>query len=145
MLCVCTKRVCVRFTELVCKAVRLRLSHAREVPFPFPLFLFPDVNPVSLESKNNAKTFSSATQVPWSKLETNQSMGSWVLIEHTKKQTNRDYNFIYNIDALVIFTVRPRLSLQERGAAKNVSASMLNIEHFSAYSSPWTNSILSSI
>ena len=38
--CVCTKRVCVRFTELVCKTVRL-LSHDRPAPFPFPLFLFP--------------------------------------------------------------------------------------------------------
>ena len=34
MLCVCTKRVCVKLTVLVCKSVRLQLSHARPAPFP---------------------------------------------------------------------------------------------------------------
>ena len=34
--CVCTKRVCVRFTELVCKAVRLAfLCQANAISFPF--------------------------------------------------------------------------------------------------------------
>ena len=36
MLCVCTKRVCVRFTELVCKALRLAFScQTSAISFPF--------------------------------------------------------------------------------------------------------------
>ena len=36
MLCVCTKTVCVRFTELVCKAVRLAFScQTSSISFPF--------------------------------------------------------------------------------------------------------------
>ena len=36
MLCVCTKRVCARFTELVCKAVRLVFScQTSAISFPF--------------------------------------------------------------------------------------------------------------
>ena len=43
MLCVCTKIVCVCNTELVCKVVRLALS-CHSSAFPFPLFLFPEIN-----------------------------------------------------------------------------------------------------
>ena len=36
MLCVCTKRMCVRFTLLVCKAVRLAFSwHTSAISFTF--------------------------------------------------------------------------------------------------------------
>ena len=41
MLCVCTRRVCVRLTYWSAKQWDW-LSHARPAPFPFPLFLFPD-------------------------------------------------------------------------------------------------------
>ena len=47
ILCVCTKRECVCDNKVVCKAVLLAF-HARPVPFPFPLFLFPDSNWESL-------------------------------------------------------------------------------------------------
>ena len=48
MLCVCTRRVCVKFTTLVCKAVRMAFScQTSAISFPFipiPWFNLPLVN-----------------------------------------------------------------------------------------------------
>ena len=47
---------------------------------------------ILVKKTNKPRTF------PWvlqSKFEANRSMGSWVMIRHTNKQTNRDYNFVY--------------------------------------------------
>ena len=45
MLCARTKRMCVCNNELVCNFAKQcdLLSHARPAPFPFPLFLFPNL------------------------------------------------------------------------------------------------------
>ena len=62
-----------------------------------------------IESLNQAKTFLWVSQIFQSKFEANRSKGSWVMIGHTNRQTNRGYNFIYidiyidniNLDYLV--------------------------------------------
>ena len=70
-----------------------------KLPLPFTRTII-----LLLKSKNNAKTFSLASQVPLSKFEANQSMGSWVLIERTYKQTDKQKLKLYiHIDVLVIF------------------------------------------
>ena len=50
MLCVCNRRVCVKFTVLVCKAVRLAFS-CQTSAISFPFILFPGHSTLSMESQ----------------------------------------------------------------------------------------------
>ena len=68
MLCVCTKRVCVRFTELVCKAVPLAFScqtgaisfHLIPIPWVVVNAALKEVLNIIIKKKN-FKTFYSTT------------------------------------------------------------------------------------
>ena len=53
MLCVCTRRVCVRLPYWSAKQCDW-LSHARPAQFPFPLFIFPGANTAT--QKHSFKT-----------------------------------------------------------------------------------------